>query len=107
MKTYKLADSGERGWFIGAFDRAIWRTDAYEVSYQFNPKGDTSPRHLHKKAKEISLITAGHVVANGEHFRTGDLFEIDPGEELYCEYLEDTYTVCVKEPSVLGDKYYT
>ena len=107
MKRYKLSDSGDRGWFIGSFSRAIWRTDMYEVSYQFNPRGDTSPKHLHKIAKEISLITAGHVVANGEHFRTGDLFEIEPGEELFCEYLEDTYTVCVKQPSVLGDKYYT
>lgn len=107
MKRYKLSDSGDRGWFIGSFSRAIWCTDMYEVSYQFNPRGDTSPKHLHKIAKEISLITAGHVVANGEHFRTGDLFEIEPGEELFCEYLEDTYTVCVKQPSVLGDKYYT
>lgn len=107
MKKYRLEDSGERGWFIGAFDRAIWRTDLYEVSYQFNPKGDTSPRHLHRVAKEISLITAGHVKANGQDFKAGDLFEIEPGEELFCEYMEDTYTVCIKEPSVLGDKYYT
>ena len=41
MKRFKLSESGDRGWFIGAFDRAIWKTDAYEVSYQFNPKGDT------------------------------------------------------------------
>jgi hypothetical protein len=106
MKRHKLSESGDRGWFIGAFDRAVWQTDAYEVSYQFNPQGDTSPRHVHRVAKELSLITQGHVVANGEHFRTGDMFEIDPGEELYCEYLEDTYTVCIKQPSVLGDKYY-
>jgi len=107
MKRHKLVESGERGWFIGAFKKAIWQTTLYEVSYQFNPKGDTSPQHYHKLAREISLITEGHVVANGQHFRAGDLFEIDPGEELFCEYLEDTYTVCVKEPSVLGDKYYT
>ena len=41
-----------------------------------------------------------------EHFVKGDIFEVEPGEELYCEYLEDTYTLCVKQPSVLGDKYY-
>lgn len=106
MKRFKLSESGDRGWFIGAFDRAVWQTEAFEVSYQFNPKGDTSPRHVHKVAKELSLITQGHVIANGEHFKTGDMFEVDPGEELYCTYPEDTYTVCVKVPSVLGDKYY-
>jgi hypothetical protein len=105
MKKFKLSESGDRGWFIGAFDKAIWKTDAFEVSYQFNPKGDVSELHVHKVANELSLITQGHVVANGEHFTVGDIFTIDPNEQLYCEYLEDTYTICVKMPSVLGDKY--
>ena len=106
MKKFKLSEAGDRGWFIGAFDRAIWRTDAFEVSYQFNPKGDTSHAHLHKVARELSLITQGRVIANGVEMGPGDLFEILPNEVLHCEYLEDTYTICVKEPSVLGDKYY-
>ncbi|CAB4129323.1 hypothetical protein UFOVP112_421 [uncultured Caudovirales phage] len=106
MKKYKLSESGDRGWFIGAFDRAVWKTDQFEVAYMFNPKGDISPKHLHKVAKELSLIVSGHVIANGEHFTAGEIFEVMPGEELYCEYLEDTVTVCVKTPSILNDKYY-
>ena len=66
MKRHKLSDSGDRGWFIGAFDRAIWRTADFEVAYMFNPKGDVSATHYHKQAREISLIASGHVVANGE-----------------------------------------
>jgi hypothetical protein len=106
VKRFKLSESGDRGWFIGAFDRAVWKTDKFEVSYQFNPKDDVSPKHVHMIAKELSLITEGHVVANGEHFVKGDIFEVSAGENLECFYLEDTYTVCIKVPSVLGDKYY-
>jgi len=106
MRRYKLSESGDRGWFVGAFDRAVWKTDLFEVAYMFNPKDDVSEPHVHKIAKEISLIATGHVVANGEHFVSGDIFEVDPGEELTCVYLEDTVTVCVKMPSVPNDKYY-
>jgi len=99
MKKYKLSEAGDRGWFVGNFDRAVWRTPMFEVAYMFNHKGDVSPTHVHKIGRELSLIASGHVVANGEHFTAGELFEIDPNEELYCEYLEDTITVCVKTPS--------
>lgn len=106
MRRYKLSESGERGWFVGAFDRAVWQTADFEVGYMFNPRGDVSPRHYHKEVKEISLIASGLVLANGEEFGPGDIFEIAPGEELLCEYLEDTITVCVKSPSRPQDKYY-
>lgn len=106
MKRFKLSDSGDRGWFVGAFDRAIWRTDDFEVGYMFNPAGDISPAHYHQEVKEISLIATGRVLANGEEFGPGDIFEIEPGESLHCEYLEDTVTVCVKTPSRPQDKYY-
>jgi quercetin dioxygenase-like cupin family protein len=106
MKRHRLSESGDRGWFIGAFDRAVWKTPDFEVGYMFNPKGDVSPKHYHKEAKELSLIASGRVIANGEEFGPGDMFEIDPGEHLYCEYLEDTITVCIKTPSCPQDKYY-
>jgi hypothetical protein len=106
MKRYQLKDSGFNGWFIGTFEKAIWKTESFEVSYQFCKKGEVSEKHKHKIAKELSLIAYGKVLANGQEFVTGELFEVDPGEELVCEYLEDTYTVCVKIPSVLNDKYY-
>jgi len=107
MKRYRHSDSGDRGWFVGNFDKAIWRTDAFEVAYMFNPKGDLSEAHVHHISKELSLIIKGHVTINGEEFRDGDMFEIEPGETIGdCHYLEDTYTVCVKTPSVPLDKYY-
>jgi mannose-6-phosphate isomerase-like protein (cupin superfamily) len=106
MIRHKLSESGERGWFVGAFDRAVWRTDDFEVGYMFNPQGDISPAHYHREVRELSLIASGRVLANGEEFGPGDIFEILPGESLHCEYLEDTITVCVKTPSRPQDKYY-
>ena len=106
MKRHRLNESGDRGWFIGAFNKAIWKTTNFEVGYMFNHKGTISPKHIHKKARELSLITSGCVIANGERFGPGYMFEIMPGEELHCEYIEDTTTVCVKSPSVPVDKYY-
>jgi hypothetical protein len=107
MKRYKLSESGARGWFVGAFDRAIWKTDLFEVAYMFNPKGDMSESHVHKIAKELSLIVKGHVIVGGEEFVEGDIFEISPNEVISnCRYLEDTFTVCVKMPSVPTDKYH-
>ena len=106
MQRYKLSESGNRGWFVGAFDRAVWQTTDFEVGYMFNPKGDISHNHLHKEVKELSLIASGRVIANGEEFGPGDMFEIMPGEKLHCEYIEDTITVCVKTPSNPTDKYY-
>jgi hypothetical protein len=107
MNRYKLTESGDRGWFIGAFDRAIWKTNLVEVAYIFNPKGNISKSHIHNIAKEISLIVKGHVIIGGEEFVEGDIFEIAPNEVISdCHYLEDTFTVCVKMPSVPTDKYY-
>jgi len=106
MQKFKLSESGDRGWFVGSFDRAVWKTEDFELSYTFNPKGDVSPRHYHKIARELSLITQGHVVVNGEHFYTGDIFIFEPGEENEAYYEEDTYTVCLKAPGAPNDKYY-
>ncbi len=93
MKIYQLKDSGERGWFIGDFDRAIWKTDAFEVAYQFSPKGSIGPRHVHRIAKEINLITQGCVRANGVIVQSGEIYEVLPGEAAECEYIEDIQIV--------------
>lgn len=57
------------------------------------------PNHYHKVAKELNLIVSGQTLINGVEFVAGDIVEIEPGE-----YLEDTCTVSIKVPGVLGDK---
>ena len=105
MKRFRQVDSGDRGWFVGPFDRAVFKTDVCEVAHQFNVKGDSSPAHTHRIATEINLITSGQVDINGEIFNTGEGYIMYPGDICQCNYLEDTYTLVVKVPGVLGDKY--
>jgi hypothetical protein len=106
MKRFLQSNSGDRGWFIGPFDRAVYKTDLFEVAHGFNPAGDCSAKHVHKVATEINLITQGKVLVNGEVISAGEGFIFEPGESCECEYLEDTCTLVVKVPGVLGDKYY-
>lgn len=106
MRKFKQSDSGARGWFIGAFDKAVFKTDVVEVAHGFNPKGDRSPKHIHKIATEINLITYGCALVNGEVFHSGEGFIFEPGEACECQYLEDTFTLVVKLPGALNDKYY-
>lgn len=106
MRTFKQSDSGARGWFVGAFDKAVYKTDLFEVAHAYNAKGEHSPKHTHKIATEINLVTYGCVEVNGKIFRSGDGFIMEPGDPCECHYLDDTFTLVIKTPSVLGDKYY-
>jgi hypothetical protein len=105
MKQSRLSESGDRGWFIGQFERAVFKTNACEVAYQFNHKGEKSSPHTHKIATEINLITSGCVSINGRLFTQGDIVIMEPNDICTCKYYEDTHTVVVKVPGVLNDKY--
>lgn len=106
MKRLRLSDSGDRGWFIGNFDRAVLKTDLFEVCFQTNAAGTSYPKHYHKVITEIQLITRGCMVLNGEEYRAGDIVVIEPNEVAEGHYTEDTDTVAIKTPSVPNDKYY-
>lgn len=105
MKLFRQSDSGDRGWFVGKFDRAVLNTDLCEVAYQINFKGEKHPAHIHKIATEVNLIVSGHTIMSGHHLRAGDGIIFYPGDVCECEYLEDTATVVVKVPGPLNDKY--
>lgn len=105
MKKFKLSETGERGWFAGAFDGAAFKTDLFEAAYQFNARGERTECHYHKIATEINLIATGRAHFNGIIFEAGDIFILEPGEICSGEYLEDTITVCIKTPGALNDKY--
>lgn len=106
MKKFHQRESGERGWFIGDFDKAVYKTTALEAAFQHNFKGERSEAHYHKIATEISLITSGMVKVNGEIFTAGQGCIFEPGDVCKCEYLEDTTTMVVKVPGPMNDKYY-
>ena len=105
MKKFNLTDAGARGWFIGDFDNAVFRTKDFEVTYQKNSRGQT-PSHIHKVVHEITLVVSGRQICNGEIFKAGDICMLEPGDISQIEYLEDTEVVTIKVPSVPSDKYY-
>lgn len=95
----------KKGWFIGDFDPAILKTDAFEVAYHEWKKGDPVPVHYHKIGTEINLITYGKMIVNGHVLTKNNLFTIYPYEVSEAEFLEDTGLVIIKIPSVTTDKY--
>jgi hypothetical protein len=105
MKSFKLSDSGSRGWFIGDFDGAVHRTKDFEVTYQKNLRSQTAS-HIHKLAYEITLVISGRQICNGKLFGAGDICVLEPGDISQIEYLEETEVVTIKVPSVPLDKHY-
>lgn len=94
-----------RGWFVGNFEPSIYKTDQFEVGVLFHPKGEKWPKHFHKKAVEINVLISGKMVLNGEKLTPGNIFLIEKNEIVEPEFLEDCTIVCVKSPSIPGDKY--
>jgi len=104
MKTAKLSTM-TGGWFAGAFEPTLFRTDAFEAACKHYRAGDTEPRHVHRIATEITLIASGAVRMNGVEVRAGEIVILEPGEPTDFAALEDTITMVIKVPSVAGDKY--
>lgn len=104
MIISKLQDM-KAGWFIGNFEPACLRTEDCEVARKGYRAGDTETRHVHRVATEITLIISGRVKMNDHELKTGDIIRLGPGESTDFQALEDTVTVVVKLPSVMGDKY--
>lgn len=94
-----------RGWFVGNFSPSIYRTDQFEVGILFHPKGEKWPKHYHKEAVEINVLISGSMILNGKHLCSGNIFLIEKNEIAEPEFLEDCTIVCVKSPSIPGDKY--
>jgi quercetin dioxygenase-like cupin family protein len=94
-----------RGWFVGNFTPSIYRTDQFEVGVLFHPKGEKWPKHYHKEAVEINVLISGRMIINGRLLSSGNIFLIEKNEIADPEFLEDCTIVCVKSPSIPGDKY--
>lgn len=98
-------DNMLRGWFIGNFEPSIYKTDKFEVGILFHPKGEKWPKHYHKEAVEINVLISGKMIINGKSLSPGNIFLIEKTEIADPEFLEDCTIVCVKSPSMPGDKY--
>ena len=104
MEIYKLKDM-KGGWYIGDFIPSVFRTKLFEVSLKTHPKNEEWPTHYHKEAMEINLLVKGKLRLNDVELIEGDIFVMDKMEVVNPIFEEDCLVVCVKVPSVIGDKY--
>ena len=94
-----------KGWFVGSFDPAVIKSDDFEVAVKRYKTGDYEESHTHKIATEITVIVEGKVEMNGVEYVKDDIILIYPNNYTDFKCLEDTITVVVKTPSIIGDKY--
>jgi quercetin dioxygenase-like cupin family protein len=104
MKIQKL-DNMHRGWFIGHFDPSVLKTEDFEVGLLTHKKGEVWPKHYHAVATEYNVLVSGSMTIGGNDIVPGDIFILEPNEVAEPVFHEDCLIVCVKTPSVKGDKY--
>ena len=104
MKTHKVKDF-YRGWIIGNFEPSLIKTENFEVGLLTHKKGEVWPKHYHAIATEYNLLVSGSMIINETRIEPGDIFILEPYEIADPEFLEDCTVLCVKVPSIPGDKY--
>jgi quercetin dioxygenase-like cupin family protein len=94
-----------KGWFVGDFEPTAYKTKEFEVSYKIHPKGEQWEHHYHKIATEVNYLIEGHMTMCGKELNAGDIFIVKPNEIADPEFHDDCKIICVKTPSIMGDKY--
>jgi mannose-6-phosphate isomerase-like protein (cupin superfamily) len=104
MIVGKLSDH-DRRWIIGDFDKSLLRTKDFEVCVRVHPKGEVYGAHYHKLITEYNVLISGKMTMCGVELNAGDTFIVETNEIADPIFLEDCTVVCVKTPSIPGDKY--
>lgn len=104
MQTYNLSDF-YRGWFLGNFNPSIHKTKEFEVGILTHSKDENWPRHYHKIATEINILLEGRMTINDKLILENTIFVIEPEEITKATFLTDCKVLCIKVPSIPGDKY--
>jgi quercetin dioxygenase-like cupin family protein len=104
MKKHNLSEFW-RGWFIGNFEPALLKTDQFEVGMLTHTKGEVWPKHYHAKHTEYNLLVKGQMIICGQTINAGEIFVLEPNEIADPEFLEDCLVLCIKQPSIPGDKH--
>jgi hypothetical protein len=103
MKRHRI-EGFTKGWFIGDFSPTLQRTKDFEVALKSYVKGDKEAAHVHKVAREYTIIGNGKFRMNQMTLVAGDIVELEPGTISDFECLEDGTTFVVKTPSAPFDK---
>src|SRR3989344_6016639 len=105
MRTAKLHDM-KKGWFVGNFEPAAFKTGNAEVAVKKYKAGDSEKKHFHRIATEITVVVSGEVEMNNNRYRAGDIVIIEPSEAADFKTIYDAITVVVKVPGAKNDKYH-
>jgi hypothetical protein len=92
------------GWFIGAFEPSMWKTDEFEVCIKRYLRGQVEPRHYQLLATEFTLVVSGQCRVGPHLLGPDDVLRIDPLEVADFEAITDVVLVAVKTPSLATDK---
>ena len=103
MKRYKLQEM-LNGWIIGNFEPSILKTKHFEIGILKHPKNQKWPEHYHKKMKEYNVLLKGKMQINGKLIKKNDIFVLEPKEIAKPIFLDDCEILCIKVPSIVGDK---
>lgn len=90
----------KKGWMVGRFRPAAFRTDGWEFAHHYHDKGFVGEDHAHLCSTELNYIVYGSVRVKGKTLRRGDMFIFTPGE--FCgkvEFLEDTDLIVLRNAS--------
>ena len=104
MRKFSLSEM-KRGWFIGNFFPSVLKTDLFEVGIMNHKKGEEWPKHFHAEATEYNVLLKGSMTVNGQLIKSGDIFILEKNEPCKPIFKENCTIVCVKVPSIPGDKY--
>jgi len=104
MQILKL-NNFTKGWVVGDFEPSVIKTKDFEFAVQYFEAGEKHEKHVHKIAREITIIVEGEFLMNQKKVIKGDVLIIEPNEAAEFECLADGATAVIKTPSVVGDKY--
>lgn len=93
-----------RGWLIGNFEPSIVKTPDYEIGLLTHGKGEQWGFHYHKDTIEFNILLSGHFLLNNIPISAGTVFVINKNIIACPKFLEQCKILCVKIPSVPGDK---
>lgn len=94
-----------RGWIIGDFEPSILKTKDFEVALLTHKKGEVWAKHYHKIGTEHNVLISGSMSICDTLMEPGDVFTFNPGDVADPIFHEDCKILCVKTPSIPGDKY--
>ncbi len=94
-----------KGWLVGDFPKAIFRTQDFEVAHHSHREGEIGQIHTHHHSTELTYIVSGLLIASGYVLGAGHTFIYEPYEIAEVEFMKDTELIVIKWPSVPDDKH--